>query len=94
MPVKASTWATPSTESRPHSAWSIFFQRSSISVAEMMGLHRARRLQGWPKRSKLAQDFDCKPLLTASSWPNFWANPVNFTLWLQTHNSATSEVVR
>ena len=28
----------------------------------------------------LAQYFDCKSLLTASSWPNFWANPVTFTL--------------
>jgi hypothetical protein len=28
----------------------------------------------------LAQDFDCKSLLTALSWPNFGANPVNFTL--------------
>jgi hypothetical protein len=28
----------------------------------------------------LAQDFNCKSLLTASSWPNFWANPVTFTL--------------
>ena len=37
------------------------------------------KLQGWPKRFKLAQDFACKPLLTASSWPNFWANPVTFT---------------
>jgi hypothetical protein len=31
---------------------------------------------------KLAQDFDCKSLLTASSWPNFWGNPVTFTLWV------------
>jgi hypothetical protein len=37
-------------------------------------------LKGWPKISKLAQDFDCKSLLTASSWPNFWANPVTFIL--------------
>jgi hypothetical protein len=36
--------------------------------------------QGWPKRFKLAQDFDCKSLLTASSWANFWASPVTFTL--------------
>jgi hypothetical protein len=39
----------------------------------------ARKLQGWPKSCKLAQDFDCKSR-TASSWPNFWANPVTFTL--------------
>jgi hypothetical protein len=29
---------------------------------------------------KVAQDFDCKSLCAASSWPNFWANPVTFTL--------------
>ena len=40
----------------------------------------ARKLQGWPKSFKLAQDFDCKSLLLASSWPNFWANPVTFAL--------------
>jgi hypothetical protein len=37
-------------------------------------------VEGWPKSCKLAQDFECKSLLTASSWPNFWADPVTFTL--------------
>ena len=39
-----------------------------------------RKLQGWPEIFKLAQYFDCKSLLTAASWPNFWANPVTFAL--------------
>ena len=41
---------------------------------------RARKLQGWPKSCKLARDFDWESLCAASSRPNFWANPVTFTL--------------
>jgi hypothetical protein len=51
----------------------------TLDIPVSPAAHAARKLQGWPKSCKLAQYFDCKSLFPASSWPNFWANPVTFT---------------
>jgi hypothetical protein len=58
---------------------SLFSVQNIQGRVKMTSTCRARKLQGWPKSCKLAQVFDCKSLLAASSCPNFWANPVNFT---------------
>jgi hypothetical protein len=41
---------------------------------------RSVKVTGLAQKSQVGPIFDCKSLLTASSWPNVWANPVIFTL--------------
>ena len=52
------------------------------------------KVTGLAQSFKLAQYFDCKFLLTASSWPNFWAHPVTFTLQRRATESARAETDR